>query len=115
MTRYAATEGFRSRNAPASLKDDRHRFLAVFPLLFPEQKCSGFIEGRNPPDRSAHPNRFRSRNAPASLKGLAGARPGRRPDEFPEQKCSGFIEGAKTVVSMGVLLLVSGAEMLRLH
>ena len=37
--------GFRSRNAPASLKagPTGEKFYCEF--VFPEQKCSGFIEG----------------------------------------------------------------------
>ena len=67
--------------------------------MFPEQKCSGFIEAR--PEQclaTTHGGRFRSRNAPASLKldrdkTLLG-----EPVKFPEQKCSGFIEAGTTCV-----------------
>ena len=62
--------GFRSRNAPASLKVASQIRPHPDPVTFPEQKCSGFIEGRSP------------------------TRPAHSSTPFPEQKCSGFIEGS---------------------
>ena len=107
---------FRSRNAPASLKVVYLGSPAACVLAFPEQKCSGFIEGTVGDMLQRYADRgFRSRNAPASLKGVQLPKLNLHGLRFPEQKCSGFIEGWGAVHDGKPVPVVSGAEMLRLH
>ena len=105
-TSHEPMPGFRSRNAPASLKGRRPGAVRLYLPRFRSRNAPASLKACGGAYRQrGRQRRFRSRNAPASLK--AGAYAG-RPEgcrRFPEQKCSGFIEGPAIAANTPTLLL----------